>query len=105
MRLVKRDEMLKLPPGTVYQMFDPNILGELMVKGENSGDTDWYEQPVGAYPDLNQMQFEMESTECREARFDDTLFYLVYEDTDIEIMVARLKGNLNLAGPVLPIPE
>jgi len=34
MRIVNRDEFMRLPPGTVYAEFEPYVLGEVCVKGE-----------------------------------------------------------------------
>lgn len=109
MRLVKRQELMTLPAGTIYQSFDPNILGELMLKGDNcvsNGENiDWYESPVGASISLNYNRFEMDNCVCREGCFDDDTWYLVHDADDIEWIVARLRGGDPAPRPPLKFPQ
>ena len=104
MKLVRRKELMAMPIGTVYQSFYPCILGELMVKGA-TWDVDWMEQPLGAYVEVNDNQLTLDGSEAREALFDDKLRYLVYDAADVEILMAKLRGSRDLAGPSVPMPE
>lgn len=109
MRLVKRHELMTLPAGTIYQEYDPAIVGPLMMKEEtcvsDGQNIDWYESPIAAQVDLNASAFELSCTICREACFDDDKFYLVHEADDIAYMIARLQGAQDLPDRTLPLPE
>jgi hypothetical protein len=109
MRLVKRDELMTMPAGTIYQEYDPAIIGPLMMKEdtcESDGQNiDWYESPIAAQVDLHANVFELGCTVCREACYDDGKFYLVHEAADIEYMIARLQGAASLPERTLPLPE
>jgi len=100
MKLVDREELMTMPPGTVYQQWNPCILGELMIKGETITDKadppkniDWYENPVGAHLDMNGHKFVLSNSDCREATFDPELRYLVFDAVEVGNIVARLQAG------------
>mgnify|MGYP003405408353 FL=1 len=109
MKLVKRQELMTMPVGTIYQSYDPAILGPLMRKEEtcvsDGENIDWYESSIAAQVDLNSNMFELGGSICREGCFDDTTFYLVYEAEDVVQMTTRLCGAQNLPDHTLPLPE
>jgi len=99
MWLCTRVGMWEQPPGTIYQTFEPMILGPLMIKGENVGDNDWFEMPLGLQmqesPDDGRWQAVLDCSTCREATFDPELRYLVYDSRDVESLIAKLKGEMH----------
>lgn len=95
MRIVSRDELMKLPAGTVYQQWEPCVLGELMIKGE-TWETDWLCRSLSAdieYGERHEPSIELDTSFGRDGLFKLEQQYLVYEPADIEIMVAKLTGK------------
>jgi len=97
MKLVTRKELVLLPKGTVYQEYDPCLLGPLMVLEEVCGPPedaeDWFESTLGPCINMNTHSFELDSMFSREGSFDSGLRYLVLEPLDIEIIIAKLQGT------------
>ncbi len=107
MRVVKREDFLKLPKGTVYTDYKPHVFGCLCIKGE-SLKNDWWEQIiVGSLdhesdylPDIFEalklgkdvpVELHMES---RDACFDDKQLYAVWSKEDVLKLISRLQETL-----------
>lgn len=97
MNLVDRHELMRMPPGTVYQSWEPCVLGHLMVKHDTCApggrNTDWYESALGAEVHADEGKIILDCSVCREALFDDSMRYLVYEEEDVDILIAKLRGK------------
>lgn len=103
MRIVKRDEFLKLPAGTIFAKGQPMYFESLSVKGdslpndfiyrqlvwfESHGDTkDEYDQ--GRRYDAmveNGASFPINDAYGRDGCFDDDDLFLVYEEADLAVL-------------------
>lgn len=115
MRIVSRTELMALPAGTLYHDWLPCYFGALCIKGETlpaepgySGD--WYEAVI-PHLDVSSsdedcdtqvamdekglshpLTFELEG---REALYDDSLRYAVWERADVAALHAKLGKILN----------
>lgn len=112
MRLVKRQEFLALPPGTLYaKLQEPWAFEGLALKsdtimhGDKPGDfwsinLDWVESDDDtgmAFDRLDAMKsdptlsYPMEWAATRGSDFDDNSVYLVYEHADTQALIAFLE--------------
>ena len=110
MRIVKYDEFLTFPNGTVYAEYNPSCFDEIRVKHDNINGRDFIFTP--AVPTLmgttNDMEYfakldEMQKTgvdvpfdfDCatRNAEYDKNQFYAVYSDDDVKNLCALLLGQ------------
>ena len=112
MRLVKRNEFLELPVGTLYCVLEePWIFGSLEVKGDtidhNGKLVDFYSRALtwvdaedsiqailrleGMLADSN-VSFPVEQAFGREGMFDEHVVYLVYESADVKTLLNDLLG-------------
>lgn len=111
MRIVKRPEFLKLPPGTLYSKYKPCIFEELNIKGDTlPNGNDWFYQQIAdatehygqdcidaltAAEELGKsiaMDFDCEGRDgCFE---DDSQLFAVWERADVEKLIARLQQTL-----------
>lgn len=110
MRLVKRQEFMKLPAGTLFSaMHQKWVFGELSVKGETwqNGDEvgdflelglNWIDgHDTGEVCDrLEEMladssvSYPLQSAYGREGLFDNDMVYLVYEPADVAALLAEI---------------
>lgn len=88
---------MELPPGAVYQAWDPCILGSLMLKGETIKDgddnIDWFENPVGAHEHMDTETLCLDNSIGREGNFDQEMRYLVFDQAEVANIVARLQAG------------
>lgn len=112
MRIVKRQELMDLPEGTLFaEMLQPWVFGQLSIKGESFGwdgrNQDFFELGL-AWVDgsgteecvarLDEMladstvSYPAESAYGREGLFDDDRAYLVYEKADVDHLIRLLAG-------------
>jgi hypothetical protein len=110
MRIVGREEFLKLPVGTVYFKYEPIHTDGLCIKGE-SLESDWFYQsvdPVGnmencsSSSEMSEMTHFMEhdpradeplsfNVEGRDGCFEDDQLFCVFSACDHHRLIDRLK--------------
>ena len=108
MRIVSRDQLLKLPPNTLYCTYEPSVFGELLIKMETlDTGNDWIYQDISSSldclgsNDLFDKLWEAEEKGIsldmnfhltgRDGCFDYDQLYVVYEQKDIKQLIDRLK--------------
>lgn len=106
MKIVNRKEFLKLPAGVIYTKFEPCIFGDIAIKGETIGDSDWAFQDFlevkahdsGEYSEIlfdafeNGTSFDLD-LECmgRDGLFDQEEHFAVFEQRDVVSLIERLQ--------------
>ena len=99
MRIYKRDEFMKLPPGTAFCKGKEWYFNGVNFKGETIGN-DWYEADPAwvdgrnseeCFERLEKMlnggaSYPMKNSECRDGYFDDEDLFLVFEEGDLKIL-------------------
>ncbi len=114
MRIINREEFLKLPSGTVYCKYDPCIFREVQVKACNTANqSDWYSYDLfslGAKTGyhLNDTLDSMEKDSnlevktsnvpllCRDSLFEEDQLFAVFSEEDIERLIKALTEWRNL---------
>lgn len=109
MRIVSRDDFLKLPAGTLFSKFEPLIFEDLAIKGDTSdGANDFMYQPIASAVDFEDTSDLLDKTEratkesvamdldcqSRDGCFDESQMFLVWERADVEQLIARLNTAL-----------
>jgi hypothetical protein len=110
MRIYRRTEFLKLPPGTVYAKGVPWAFEDLSFKGDTTGNDWWEHSPTWvdaesseeAFGRLNEMleggaSYPMANSECRDGCFNDDAIFLVFERTDLEKLRELIDGAINVS--------
>lgn len=111
MRIVTRKELMELPSGTVFSYYEPCVFHDLYIK--DSAPDEWSPDFVvsgliGAIARTSSDDFienceRMERGESmsvdfefsgREGLFDHEQLFSVYEKSDVEILIERLKQTL-----------
>lgn len=110
MRLVRRQELMTLPAGTLFaELNEPWIFGQLCLKGETIADDDgdrdfWFRSlcwpqafnSMEAVTRLEEMaadssvSYPVENAEQRDGMYDDAQVYAVYEASDARVLVECL---------------
>jgi hypothetical protein len=100
MKLIKRQELMLLPSGTVYQEWRPCIFGDIYVKqdtivhdGEN---IDWFHnlQCPGGDGFIDEGESgEFEIAQMRDGCFDEKQLYAVWSADEINAFVCMIKGE------------
>lgn len=97
MKIVKFNEFVKMPAGTIFSYYEPHVTRGLYRKGESiayDGElSDFYEAPVMA-ESWNLCEPVVDDTECRWGMFDYDEMYAIYEEEDIVKMIEMLTGNV-----------
>jgi hypothetical protein len=111
MRIVKLDEFLRLPEGTIYQKYKPMFFEDLSIKGETSIHTiDFFTTSipwVESY-DTNEMMAVLERAESdpafsfkldfetmgRDGLYDKNQLFAIWENMDLWKLVAILKKGM-----------
>lgn len=111
MKVVSRQEFIKLPAGTVYTDYAPHIFGELCIKGD-SLDNDWWEQRIVGELGINceeipevierldageDIPVDLD-IEARDAMFDVDQLYAVWSKEDVTKLISRLQETLQMPG-------
>jgi hypothetical protein len=114
MKIVNRDEFLKLPAGTVFAKYSPSVFGELMIKGaslfhDGTGndflyqpivdaieceDSDEFIQKCDAAENGESVRFDFDCL-GRDGFFDYDELYAVWERVDVEQLIDRLQEALS----------
>ncbi|WP_130945755.1 hypothetical protein [Klebsiella quasipneumoniae] len=115
MRIVDRKTFLSLPPNTVYSISDwtdktfSTSITDLLIKGETVAKADYYAQAIPDF-DYDNPDDKFEAieqavkegaalktdfhVESRNAMFDESQMYAIWEKEDIERLIERLKECL-----------
>lgn len=107
MRIYRRTEFLKLPPGTIYAQGKRWFFGQMSVKGDTIESGDWAclspmwieaDDDADQWHKLESMlengtSVPMETSYGRDGRFDDKALFLVPERADLE----RLRDMIDAA--------
>lgn len=112
MRIIKADEFMRMPVGTVYSKYEPCIIGQFFIKdttiqdgkGEN---IDFFYQDISDAIDCNgsdeffEKLDESEKTGCdiamdfdclsRDGCFEPEQLYAVWSKEDVSKLIARLQ--------------
>jgi hypothetical protein len=116
MKIVKLDEFLAMPAGTLFAKYKPCVFGDLCIKEESIPEyRDFIYQPIVDSLDANDsnQHFDMldESLktgksipmdfDClnRDGFYDADQLYAVFERADVEALIERLKQALSLNLP------
>jgi len=111
MKIVNRNEFLKLPPGTIAMKYQPCVFGEIFIKEETIGESgDFFLQypltctqsettveEVGLLFDAQENKTSLKMDfDCsqRDGCFDEKQLFAVYEKTDLEGLIKRLNDCL-----------
>lgn len=110
MKIYKRAEFLKLPPGTIYAKGKPQYFGNLSVKGETLGndwitlDLVWFEAANDAEIDerFDAMlekgaSYPMESAYGRDGCFDEEEAFLVWQRGDLQTLRQYIDNAMETA--------
>lgn len=108
MKIVTRDEFMKLPIGTIWSYYEPSYFRQLNIKVSDK--TEWENDflvnyLIGAVKHYSSEEFfdnckEMKNGESlpvdfwltgREGLFDDKQLFAIYEDDDVKMLIKRLK--------------
>jgi hypothetical protein len=101
MRLVKRDELIKLPRGTIFREFEPLVWASDWQRIEEPcGDNDIFVSTVGAHiavkgydADRPFAHFTIDSVAGREALYGNENWYLILEQADINAIIRQFQGE------------
>jgi len=108
MRIVNKQEFLKLPENTLFSKYSPCNFGDLCIKGESIGTMDFYYQPLSNAIKCNDTaeffdactRTEKESIEMdfncltRDGMFDEEQLFSVWEEKDLKGFMAKLERCL-----------
>ena len=112
MRIINKQEFYKMPAGTLYSEFEPDILNNLLVKGQTfyngKEPIDYLECSLIDCIDCNEhsniltkadndsnFSFDFNYDNFgRNGIFDEDQKYMVYEKKDVEKLIEFLKGCL-----------
>lgn len=112
MKLLNREEFLKLPEGTLYAKYEPHIFGGIQVKGESNkkcGDFYTMEMINPSYEGFNNfsdaIDFFNKSKQCeldfncygQDGLFDEDQLFAVFEAKELSKMIELLQTGLKLA--------
>lgn len=111
MRIVNREEFLKLPSDTLFSLYTPQYFGEIMIKGDTIWPNDFRYQDINEAVDCRssnefteilysaeekgtsfKMNFERWS---RDGLYDNDQLYAVWDDEDVKALIVRLNKVVN----------
>lgn len=109
MRIVNREQFMKLPENTLFAKYHPSVFGQLAIKGESwerdflvqeivdaieCKDTGEYCEKVdGAQHNGDSIRFDF-NCQGRDGYFDDDQLFAVWEQEDVRQLIERLKKCL-----------
>ncbi len=104
MKIVNRKEFLSLPAGTLFAKYAPCCFESINIKGETLTSNDFLSSELFTFPMFGESCAMMELGEsvdietdclCRDGLFDDEQLFAVFENSDIEKLIAKLKELKN----------
>lgn len=100
MKVFTKAEFLKLPAGVLFSNYEPCVFNGLYIKGDSLGSSDFYEeQLIGNLQDYNVVKYDDKEfvlefgVEGREGLFEDDALYAVYEEYEINNLLAHIRNN------------
>ncbi len=114
MRIINREEFLKMPVGTIYAKGKPLYFSGLTIRGDTVSDVDWQTiDPAyiggdsivdsgAAFDALQDMlkngaSYPMQDAWCRDGMFDDDDIFLIFERPDLIILQGFIESAIELA--------
>jgi hypothetical protein len=109
MRIVNREQFLKLPAGTLFSKYEPTIFGDLSIKDDTcDGVDDFFYISIADAVDANGTEgfvdtldraekegssFSLDlETVSRDGLFDKGQLFAVWESQDVNMLIARLQA-------------
>ena len=93
MRIINAIEMRKMPPGTVFCEYEPDVMkSELMVVDSYGGFT---EDAFGA-TDVIPWHTEVFDWDWNSAEYNDNALFVIFDNNDILQMIQTLTKSLNI---------
>jgi len=109
MKILNREEFLKLPSGTVYVKYEPYCFGDLCIKHQ-SYENDWIYVPLSEFDNCDDMDDMMEKLDdmrdkarsipelfdCtqRDGLFEQNQLFAIYELKDVITLINVLKKTI-----------
>ena len=104
MRIVKLEEFVKLPSGTVFQHWEPCIMDEIQIKKETlKSNNDFFYSQITIQPEMvdeddmiykyDGFGFRHSEIQSRWGMYDYDQLFLVYDDADVDNMIEMLKNR------------
>lgn len=111
MRIVTRDEFLKLPKGTLFAKFQPNVFDDYCIKDETIGDIDFFYSPLWPQldtEDSNQTDLMLDelindpnlskpvvyNNLFRDGCFDEDQLFAVFDASDVKALISELQSTI-----------
>ena len=109
MKIINREQFLKLPNGVLYAKFEPCVFGDIAIKGESTSN-DWYFQDLleldvndsGEFADALFKSMEEGTSiamdfncEGRDGLYAEKQFFAVFEKEDVLSLVERLNKTVS----------
>lgn len=104
MKIVNRKEFLSLPAGTLFAKYAPCCFESINIKGETLTSNDFLSSELFTFPMFDVWFENGDSVDietdflCRDGLFDDEQLFAVFENSDIEKLIAKLKELKNGRG-------
>lgn len=108
MKIIKFQELVKAPEGTVYALYIPHVISGFFVKGQQVFNSqDFYECPlidsVGidtlSKADQTDDSFQQNFLWCRHGHsYDDECMFVVYDKQDLKNIIRMLNTSIDLVG-------
>lgn len=106
MKIVNREEFLKLPSDTLFSLYTPSYFGEITIKGDTILPNDFRYQDINEAVDCrsseefstilhsaqeNGTSFKMDF-QCwsRDGLYDNDQLYAVWDNDDVKALIVRL---------------
>lgn len=108
LKIINREQFLKLPNGVLYAKFEPCVFGDIAIK-EDSSSNGWLYQDLleldvndsGEWTDTLFEAIEKGTSfkldyDClgRDGMFDDKQLFAVFEKEDVVMLIERLKKTV-----------
>ena len=113
MKIVNRKDFMEFPRGTLFCEYDPEIFGELLIKGDtivhDGVNADWQYQEIQNSikgccskrsdildeAEVKGTSFELDlHALSRDGCYDDDQMYCIWEEKDVEGLIQRLNETL-----------
>lgn len=111
LKIVTKQEFLKLPKGTLFSKFEPYIFGDLAIKDDTLGTSDFFATYIAdavasdsvedSWQRLDTAQqtgesLPMDFTEIRrDGTFEEDQLFAVWEPADVQALITELQGCLS----------
>lgn len=106
MKILNKEDFLKLPKGVLYAKYEPCIFEDIQIKGETLTESDWVFSTLLEVGTLNTLEamdvalikgtsfiVDFDSSQ-RDGCFDDEQLFAVYEKKDVLEMINKISNSL-----------